>query len=372
MTINLREQIYKVYSKNNKNIKILKNISLMKRIFKLSIILLLAGIILPACGKKEAPKNTEKKVPLVKVEEIKPQSFTETYKFIGVLKPYETAKLSSEEGGIITYIGKDKGSRVSKGEVVIKLLKDQDYATYEQMQAQYNLAKDNFERIQNLYLQGAATEQQFTNSRLQLDVAEKSKNIYEVRLRKGSIVSPINGIVDAKLMSEGEMSSPGAPILSIVDVSRLKVSTGVPESYINYVKKGQVLDISFDVFPGEVYKGVVSYLSPVISASSRTFEIEMVIGNPGGKLKPEMSAKVEITKPTINDAIVLNQDQFIDNVEEQYVYVLEGSIARKKMITLGGRDNNHVVVVDGLQIGDMLITDGYQNVNDGENVQVVQ
>ena len=345
----------------------------MNKIFKLTVFLLLAGITFSACGKKrDNIKDTEKKVPLVKVTTIKTQPFTESYKFIGVLKPYETAKLSSEEGGIITYIGKDKGNYVRKGEVVIKLLKDQDYATYEQMQAQYNLAKDNFERISNLYSQGAATEQQYTNSKLQLDVAEKSKNIYEVRLRKGTIVSPINGIVDAKLMSVGEMSSPGAPILSIVDVSRLKVNVGIPEKYMSYISKGKTLDITFDVFPDEVYKGVVSYIAPDINASSRTFDIEMVIKNPGGKLKPEMSANIILSKETISDAIVLTQDQFVDNVEEQFVFVLQGDIARKKKITLGGRNGNNVIITDGIEAGETLITEGYEFVSDGDKVRVVQ
>lgn len=345
----------------------------MNKIFKLAAFLLLAGMTFSACGKKrDNNKETEKKVPLVKVMTIKTQPFTESYKFIGVLKPYETAKLSSEEGGIITYIGKDKGNYARKGEVVIKLLKDQDYATYEQMQAQYNLAKDNFDRISNLYSQGAATEQQYTNSKLQLDVAEKSKNIYEVRLRKGTIVSPINGIVDAKLMSVGEMSSPGTPILSIVDVSRLKVNVGIPEKYMTYISKGKKLNITFDVFPDEIYKGVVSYISPVINASSRTFDIEMVIKNPGGKLKPEMSANIILSKETISDAIVLTQDQFVDNVEEQFVFVLQGDIAKKKKITLGGRNGNNVIITEGIEAGETLITEGYEFVSDGDKVHVVQ
>ncbi len=345
----------------------------MKNIFKLLIVVLIAGLTLASCGKKREDKqNEDKKVPLVKVMTVETKPFTESYKFIGVLKPYETAKLSSEEGGIITYIGKDKGSRVGKGEVVIKLLKDQDYATYEQMEAQYNLAKDNFERISGLYAQGAATEQQYSSSKLQLDVAEKSKNIYEVRLRKGTISSPISGVVEAKQMNVGEMSSPGSPILSIVNVARLKVNVGIPEKYMNYIKKGKTLDITFDVFPDEVYKGTVSYIAPVINATTRTFDIEMVISNPGEKLKPEMSANIIISKETISDAIVLAQDQFVDNVEEQYVFVLQGDIAKKRKITLGGRNGNNVIITDGLEPGETLITDGYQFVNDGDKVQVVQ
>ena len=98
----------------------------------------------------------------------------------------------------------------------------------------------------------------------------------------------------------------------------------------------------------------------------------MVIKNPGGKLKPEMSANIILSKETISDAIVLTQDQFVDNVEEQFVFVLQGDIARKKKITLGGRNGNNVIITDGIEAGETLITEGYEFVSDGDKVRVVQ
>ncbi|MBN1634693.1 MAG: efflux RND transporter periplasmic adaptor subunit [Ignavibacteria bacterium] len=336
-----------------------------------AVLVLILTVILSSCGSDNKETVEEKQIPIVKVKEITGETFTELYRILGVVKPYASAKLSSEEGGIITYLRKDKGDRVSRGEVVVRLLKDSDYAMYEQALAQYNLAKENYERLQRLYIEGAATEQQFVNAKLQLEVAEKSVDVYEVRLRKSTVVSPINGIIDVKYMNRGEMSSPGAPIVSIVDVSRVKVSAGIPERYVNDLSLGQSIDIIFSNSPDEKRKGIIRYISPTINAVTRTFEIEVVMGNPQGKLKPEMAAYLEITKLAVEDAVVLQQDEIVDNVEEQFVFILEGDVARKKIIHLGGRNGNDVIITDGLNIGDKFIYEGFQKLVDGDKVQVV-
>lgn len=336
-----------------------------------AVLVIILTVMLSSCGNDKKETVEEKQIPIVKVTEVTGESFTELYRVLGVVKPYASAKLSSEEGGIITYLRKDKGDRVGRGEVVARLLKDTDYAMYEQSLAQYNLAKENYERFQKLYIEGAATEQQFVTSKLQLDVAEKSVDLYQVRLRKSIVVSPISGIVDIKYMNRGEMSSPGAPIVSIVDVSRVKVSAGIPERYVNDLSRGQSIDIIFSNSPDEKRKGIISFISPTINAVSRTFEIEVVMSNPQGKLKPEMAAYIEITKSAVEDAVVLSQDQIVDNVEEQFVYILEGDVAKKKIIQVGGRNGNKVIITDGLNIGDKLIYEGFQKLVDGDKVQVV-
>lgn len=336
-----------------------------------AVLVLILTVILSSCGSDNKETVEEKQIPIVKVKEITGATFTELYRVLGVVKPYASAKLSSEEGGIITYLKKDKGDRVGRGEVVVRLLKDSDYAIYEQSLAQYNLAKENYERLQRLYIEGAATEQQFVNAKLQLDVAEKSVDVYEVRLRKSTVVSPINGIIDVKYMNRGEMSSPGAPIVSIVDVSKVKVSAGIPERYMNDLSLGQSIDIIFSNSPDEKRKGIISFISPTINSVTRTFEIEVVMGNPQGKLKPEMAAYIEITKLAVEDAVVLQQDEIVDNVEEQFVFVLEGDVARKKIIHLGGRNGNNLIITDGLNIGDKFIYEGFQKLVDGDKVQVV-
>lgn len=342
----------------------------MKKYIYLLLVITLS-VSISACGKKKNDKVEEKKVPLVKTISVQGEYFEENYKVVGIVKPYESAKISSEEGGLITSLSKDKGSRVGRGEVVVRLKKDVDEAAYLQALSQYELAKENFERTERLYLDAVATEQQYTTSKLQMDIALKAVDLYKVRLSKGYVVSPISGVVDAKFMNRGEMTGPGVPILSIVNISKVKISCGIPERYITQISKGETVKITFDVLPDEEFKGNISYVSPTINPQSRTFEIEVVLDNSDRRLKPEMSANMTFTNLKVDDAVVLPQDYIIDNGDEKFVFVLEGDIAKKKVIKVGGRSDNKVLIEEGLNKGEILINVGFQGLNDGEKVSVV-
>jgi|WetSurMetagenome_2_1015567.scaffolds.fasta_scaffold02239_5 membrane fusion protein, multidrug efflux system len=343
----------------------------MKRLIVIFIAVLFT-ITFFSCGKKTETQNgNNKKLPLIQYKEIIPETFSEKFKIIGTVKPYASAKLSSEEGGLITWLSKDKGDRVYRGETVIRLKRDVDNAIYQQSIAQYNLAKDNYERAERLYKENVATERDYMNAKLGLDIAEKSLDLYRTRLSKGYVSSPISGVVDAKFMNRGEMTGPGVPIISIVDISRVKISVGIPERYMTAVKTGLSVDITFDVFPDESFTGIISYVSPTISTSNRTFEIEIILNNYDRRFKPEMPANITITKETSDDAIVLEQDMVVDNGDEQFVFILENNeIARKKNVKLGGRNGNKVLIAEGLNAGDKLINVGFQVLTDGDKVQL--
>lgn len=344
----------------------------MKNIFISLFCLVTFSLILSSCGgKQEAKTEAEKKLQAVKIREIEVTNFSEVYKLVGTVKAFQEAKISSEEGGLITYQPFDKGNRIGKGQVAVRLRKDMDAASYDQAQTQYELAKSNFERMEKLYNENVTTEQDYTNAKFQLELAEKSLNVLETRLSKSYVLSPISGVIDHKYMGKGEVCGPGTPILNVVDVSRVKISAGIPESFIGEVTKGSSVLITFDVYPGEEFTGTVNYVAPTLSAVNRTFEIELVMNNREGKFKPEMSANIQITKSSVDDAVVLPQDQIIDFGSEKFVFVLENDIARKKLVSIGGRNNNNAMINSGLNKGDKLIIEGFQSLTDGDKVQVI-
>jgi membrane fusion protein, multidrug efflux system len=331
-------------------------------------------ILFSSCGKKsqEKPQETQKKLPLVKVRDVTTSSFTESFKVIGVVKPFATAKLSSEEGGLILSIRKNKGDYVRKGEIVVQLKKDVETATYEQMVSQLELTRLNYDKQEELWKDKATTEMQYLSAKLQYEAAEKGLSILRTRLTKQFVHSPISGVVDDKYMNKGEMSAPGVPILNIIDIFTVKISAGIPERYVTEIKKGQSVSINIDVLPGVEFEGKISYISPALSPASRTFEIEVVINNKDKILKPEMNANILIAQVQNDEAIVISQDLVVDYGEEKYVYVLEGDIARKKVIELGGREGNLVLVLNGLNTGDKIIYEGFQSISEGEKVEVVK
>jgi membrane fusion protein, multidrug efflux system len=358
--------------RNNKNFYKIITMRTYKIIFS-AVILVLTGSLFYSCGgDKSQTKENNQKLPLVKVQDVKPQLFSEKFTVTGVVKPYASAKISSEEGGLILSIVKDKGSSVAAGQIVVRLKKDVEGATYEQLLAQYELAKLNFEKQQQLYDDNATTEIAYLTAKWQLEAAARGLEVVKTHMSKGFIRSPISGVVEDKFMNKGEMSAPGVPILSIVDVSRVKISAGVPEKYVEQIKKGQDVKISVDVLQGSEFSGKISYIAPSLSQGSRTFEIEIVINNKERLLKPEMSANVELARSESKDAIAIPQEYIVDYGDEKYLFVLEDGIAKKKEVVLGGRNENLVLIKSGLNAGDKLIIEGFQTLTDGEKVKVVE
>ena len=345
-----------------------------KKIF-FSIIALILSLAVYSCGNSggETKKETsDKKLPLVKVKTVEAGTFSNNFRVLGVIKPYASAKVSSEEGGLIVSLNKDKGSYVSRGEIIARIKKDVEIAVYEQTEAQIELARINYEKQKQLYEDNATTEIQYLTAKWQYEAAIKGQDVLKQRLKTGYIRSPISGVVDEKFMNRGEMSAPGSPIVNIIDISSVKVSAGVPEMYIMKIKKGQNVNISVDVLPGVNFEGKVSYIAPALQGTSRTFEIEIVINNRDKVLKPGMNANVQISEYTESNAVVIQQDLIIDYGEEQYLFVLDGDIARKRVVKLGGRNDNMVLIESGLNPGDILVTEGFQALKEGDKVQVVQ
>jgi len=338
-------------------------------------VFLAAAVVLSGCGEsggETSNQQEEKKLPLVKVKTVEASTFSDNFKVIGVIKPFTSAKVSSEEGGLIVSLNKDKGSYVRQGEIIARIKKDVEIATYEQAEAQIELARMNYEKQKQLYEENATTEIQYLTAKWQYEAALRSQDILKQRLKTGFVRSPINGVVDEKYMNRGEMSAPGSPIVNIIDISRVKISAGVPEKYITKDKNGQSVKVTIDVLPGVEFDGKINYIAPALQGTSRTFEVEVIINNRDKLLKPGMNANVRISEFTKENVVVIPQDLIVDYGDEQYLFVLEGDVARKRDLKLGGRNGNDVLIESGLNPGDKLIIEGFQSLKEGDKVQVVQ
>jgi len=341
-----------------------------------ALLAVMFSVVIYSCGGntegETTPKTEEQKLQLVKVKAVESSTFADDFRVLGIIYPFTSAKVSSEEGGLIISLNKDKGSYVSRGEVIARIKKDVEIATYEQTEAQIELARINYEKQKQLFEDNATTEIQYLTAKWQYEAALKGQDVLKQRLKTGVIRSPISGIVDEKFMNRGEMSAPGSPIVNIIDVSRVKISAGVPEMYLPKIKMGQSVTVTIDVLPGVEFEGKISYIAPALQGASRTFEVEVIIGNKDRLLKPGMNANVLILESTQHNAVVIQQDLIVDYGEEQYVFIVNGDVVQKRTLKLGGRNGNMVLIEQGLNPGDLLITEGFQALKDGEKIQVVQ
>ena len=152
-----------------------------------------------SCGKNsgsETNKQEDSRLTLVRIQTIIPQKFSENFRVVGVIKPFASAKVSSEEGGLILSIPKDKGSFVSRGETVVRIKKDVETAVYNQTEAQVELARLNFEKQKQLYEENATTELQYLNAKWQYEAAVRGLEVLSQRLKSGTVRAPISGVIE--------------------------------------------------------------------------------------------------------------------------------------------------------------------------------
>jgi RND family efflux transporter MFP subunit len=289
------------------------------------------------------------------------------------VKAVDDVLLSPEEGGVVKEWKVEKGQQVSKGTVLVVLSDDILKPTYESALAQYNSSELTFQKQQKVFTEQAVSEWQMKTAEYARDATRAQADIMHARLERTKLRSPISGVLDDRLVDMGEMAAPGVPIARVVNMDRVKVVINVPERYAGVLKRGTSVAFSVIAYPGEVFKGKIQFIGSAISSDNRTFPVEAELSNPGRKLKPDMIARVKIIQESRASALLLNEEivQHVDN-DRLVVYVEHGGRAQERSVQLGSREGDRVEILSGLAAGDRVIISGYQNVVDGQAVQVTE
>ena len=244
-------------------------------------------------------------------------------------------------------------------------------ASLDAAKAQFDMAESNFLKQEQIYKENVTSELQYLNAKYERDAAKANYELIKARYERTFIKAPFAGIVDRKFAEMGELVLPGAPVVSLVNLFRIKIEAGVPENYVNHVKRGDSVKVIFKDLENKEYRAVLSYVGRTITTNNRTFPIEIYLNNSNSIIKPELSAQVYIQKARFESAIII-PEEVVTNTDLGYaVFVEEKGIARMRIIEIISRSNNEVAVKSGLNEGENLITVGFQNLVDGTKVKVV-
>ena len=190
-----------------------------------------------------------------------------------------------------------------------------------------------------------------------------------------TIRSPIDGVFDERFIEAGEIAMMGARVVRVLSTGRLKITGGVPERFAVSVRPGADALISFDIIPERQYEGRIAFVGSSVEQLSRTFPIEIVMRNPGGVIKPRMVANVQLVRDALQDAVVVPQQVVRRSETGYHVFVVverDGeTFAEARPVRLGSSYGSEVVVEEGLEVGDALITLGSQLVDAGSRIRIV-
>ena len=235
------------------------------------------------------------------------------------------------------------------------------------LEINYELAKQVFAKQENLWNQKIGTEIQFLQAKTTKESLEKKISMIQEQLKMSKIISPINGTVDGVNVKIGQPVFPGMAAISVVNFSKLKVKAEVAESYASKIKNGNEVLLVFPDMNDSV-SSKVKYASRTINALSRTFVVEVALESKK-EFHPNMVAKLKINDYQSSAPLIVIPIKFIQKTtNDSFVMIAENGKVVNKKISMGKQYNGNAEILSGLNAGDLLITQGYDLVYEGDKI----
>jgi membrane fusion protein, multidrug efflux system len=303
-----------------------------------------------------------------------PQGFTHYIELQGKVDATNISYVAppNGQGGVVKALYVRQGQSVRRGQVLARLDDQLIRNQIAPLQTQLNAAEDTYRRTKNLWDQGIGTYQQVLSAQTQVETLKRQIGIIQKQAALMTVTAPTSGVIDQLNVKVGEMFTGGGliPQIRIVNTNDMKIIASVPETYLTRVNVGSKIQVVLPEQNNLTMDAVVNVVQKVIDPNTRSFNIEAKI--PSGNLKANQIAKIRIQDYNNKDVIVIPVNLVQTDEKGKYVYIAEKKgdkmIASKRAIFIGETYNGMVEVKQGLKAGDQLITEGFQNLYEGQIV----
>jgi RND family efflux transporter MFP subunit len=377
----------------------------MKFNVKIVALSLLAGLILllPACREKEqtaADKKAElvkmkkqlqelkikitelekeigedrttKGIVFVDVAQIQKSDFERFIDVQGTVESDRVSVLSTKMGGNVMQILVQEGDIVKKGQLLIKIDDAMLQRSLDELNTRLIFVKDVYERQKRLWEQKAGSEMQYLQAKNNYDALAKKKKTLEEQIKDMRITAPFTGSVDMIFPKVGEMLMPGRPAVKITDMANVKIIANISESYLTTIRRGLPVKINLSDI-GVTAEGKIVSVSKSIDPKNRTFRAEIRLKRIPKNLRPYQLCDVSINDVSKSNVLTVPLAYVQRSGDKSYVFVVDekNMTARKRYIKTGLDNNTVIEVLEGLQEGEKIITNGVFDVADGQKIKIV-
>lgn len=246
-----------------------------------------------------------------------------------------------------------------------KIAVDNTKAQLKQTQESYDLTKNNLVSESKASAQIGISQAQASaqSAQLALDIAEQN-------LTDTSPKSPISGVVSQKGATAGQMISAGTQAYTVTNIDEVTATVKVSENIINTLSIGGSVQVNINAL-NKTYTGVISEINPIADQTS-TYPVKIKLQNADHEIKPGMFCEISFITESADNVIVLNREVVLRNMDEFYVYVVQDNKAVVRDVTTGIDNGDKIEILSGLKKGDIVITEGYTYVTDGEQINIVE
>lgn len=317
-----------------------------------------------------APAGSAAGAVAVEVTRVSAASFADETTAVGTLKSNESVVLRPETSGRIAAIYFKDGQVVRRGALLLSLDAGIQEAELQQARANLALAQANQQRNEDLFQKKFISQQSLDNTKAALKVQEASVALAEARLAKTRIRAPFDGVVGIRNVSVGDYVKEGEELVNVEDIATLKVDFRLPEAYLGRLERGQILEVSSDALPGVPFQATLEAVDPLVDVNGRSISCRALLPNREGRLRPGMFVRSRLVFGERKDALMLPEQAVVTGARPRVFRVEEGK-ARAVTVQLGVRRDGRVEILEGLALGDTVITAGQMKVRDGMPVRPV-
>lgn len=287
--------------------------------------------------------------------------------YVGQAKAARSVVLTAPYPGNLRTLDASIGEYVSKGDVLAEICSEAVVSADQMAQATLYQAEDGYVRATQVYDKGGITEAKYKEIETELAKARAAASAAQDVLNSGRMISPFDGVVSGIYVHQGIEVSYGAPLIRIIDPESVEIDFSVPEGELSEIREGLAAQVDIPALDREGLPAVVIVKGVEASPVTHTYECTLKLSEPLDALAPGMVCKVALGKDMIPDHIVPTETIQIDR-DGRYVWIVEDGVVRKAYVAIGGFAGDGVIVTDGLDDGDKVISEGFRKVSSGMKV----
>jgi len=302
---------------------------------------------------------------------VKESSVSQDVQIPGSLMPFEETQIRAEVGGRIVKLNVKEGSVVSSGTLLVKLFDADLQAQLRKYQVQLKIAEKTQERNQELLDIKGISQQEYDLSTLNVENLRADIEATEIAIEKTAIRAPYTGKVGLRNISLGSYISPSDIITTIRQVDKLKLEFSIPEKYASEITQGYM--VRFRVDGGvQDHQAQVMATESSVDQTTRTLKVRAVVGGSHKELVPGIFAKVNLQLGRNMNALLIPTQAVIPTARNKQVIVLRKDSATFTVVETGVRDSAFIQILQGVQVGDTVITTGLMAIRPNSKVKVTK
>ena len=279
--------------------------------------------------------------------------------------------VSAEVSGKVTSVPRAEGAYVEKGELIAVIDPRDNENELASVRAEYELARKSLARSKDLFEEGLVAKAQLDSDTARADNLHAALLNAELRLERCFIKAPISGVLNHLDAKEGLHLNVQDPVAVILDISRVKVCAGIPESDVDEVRRLEHFDVNISALKKTV-RGKRCFLSKSPDSSAHLYMLEIETANAKGEILPGMFARVNIVKREVKNGFSVPLYAVISRGEEQFIFVEKDGTAHVRMVETGILDGWRIQITRGLSEKDRVIVVGHRGLDEGQAVNVVR